>query len=53
MCEETHREKEKLLQDLSRTLDSGALAETMLYFHNVSQDSHKVGRYSKDSLKLT
>ena len=45
MCEETHPESEKLVQNITKDIDIDALQNNMVYFYKLSQDLHMVRHY--------
>ena len=42
MCEETHPETEKLVQNVFKNIDLDALQGTLVYFYKLSEDSMMV-----------
>ena len=43
MCEETHQDSKKLVQNIHKAIDIGALHDTFYYFHQKSEDPDMVG----------
>ena len=42
MCEETHQDSKKLVQNIHKAIDIGALHDTFYYFHQMSEDDYMV-----------
>ena len=42
MCEETHPETKKLVQNIFKNIDIDALHDTLVYFYELSQDADMV-----------